>query len=122
MITKTKIRSRLRRKRNSETIASLFHSIKNSAWNGVAKILSGPTKLYSSINLEKINSKASAGDTIAIVGKVLSKGNLSKRIKVCALGASKEAMKKIKESKSEFILLLDEIKKNPKAEGVKFLR
>lgn len=122
MLSKTKIKSRLRRKTNPEIALTIKLAAKNEKWFPLAKILSGPSSNYSSINLSKIDRDSKTGDTIIIPGKVLSQGNLSKKLKICSLSISKTAHEKMKETKSEFSPLYQEIKKNPKAEGLKILR
>lgn len=122
MISKTKIKKRLRKKTNPEFAETIHLGTKNKNWIKIAQILSGPTKKYSSINLFEIDKKSTPGDIIIIPGKVLSKGDLTKKIRICALSISKEAKEKLKSTKSEFVLLKEEIKKNPKAEGVKMIR
>ena len=74
------------------------------------------------VELQKIDSEAKVGDTVLILGKVLSQGALSKKLVICALSISHAARVKLKESKSEFISIAEEIKKNPKAEGLKVLK
>ncbi len=95
---------------------------KNPAWSGVAKILAGPTRNYASKNLSEIDNETKAGDTVIVIGKVLSKGNLTKKIRLCALAVSEKARERIKDSKSEIVSILEEINKNPKAEGIKVLK
>ena len=122
MISQRRLKTRIRRKKNSELASTIRLSSKNENWIKISQILSGSTRAYSAMNLFQIDKTAKEGDTIIILGKVLSKGSLSKKIKICALSISVQAKEKIKESKSEFIYLADEIKNNPKAEGVKILR
>ena len=59
---------------------------------------------------------------IVVPGKVLSMGELDKKIKVVALNASKTAVEKINNAKSTFLTILEEIKLNPDAKGIKILR
>lgn len=122
MISKTKLKVRIKRKTNPELAETIKLASKYEGWNKIAQILSGSTREYSSLNLFQIDKESKIGDTIIIPGKVLSKGELSKRIKICALAISKQAKEKLKLSKSEFVYLNDEIKKNTKAEGIKVLR
>lgn len=122
MITKTKIGKRLVRKSNPEIAQAILLAKQNKAWFEVAKVLSGPTKRYSSINLDDLEKQSKAGDVVIVPGKVLGIGELSKKIKICSLGLSESAQEKIKASKSETSSILEEIKKNPKAEGVKLIR
>ena len=122
MISNTKLKIRIRRKTNPEIAETIKITLKNEEWNKIASILSGSTRKYSSLNLFQIDNKSKAGDTIVIPGKVLSKGDLTKKIKICALAISDQAKEKLKNSKSEFSHIIEEIKKNPKAEGIKILR
>jgi large subunit ribosomal protein L18e len=121
-LSQTKLKVRIQRKTNPEVVELLRLARKNKAWAHLVKIISGPTRLYSSINLEQIDRKTSAGDTVVIPGKVLSAGNLTNKIRICALSISKSAMHKLKETKSEYCTIAHEIKINPKAAGIKILR
>lgn len=122
MLSKTKLKLRIKRKTNPELVHTIALAIKSSHWLPIAKILSGPTRKYSVVNLSEINKNSSAGDTIIIPGKILSKGELTKKIKICALSISSEAKEKLKSTKSEFLPLSEEIKKNSKAEGIKIIK
>ena len=122
MLSKTKIKSRARKKTNPELASAIYLAAKNENWLQIAKIISKPTREQPIINLLEIDKNSAIGDTIVIPGKVLSKGNLTKKIKLCALSISKKAKEKLKSTKSEFVSLIDEIKKNPKAEGIKILK
>ncbi|MAG27344.1 50S ribosomal protein L18e [Candidatus Pacearchaeota archaeon] len=122
MISKTKLKSRLTRKTNPSLVETLNLALKNPAWNPIAKILSSSTRAFSSINLNEIESKSEAGDTIIIIGKVLSTGDLKKQVTIAALSISQAAKAKLQESKSKFITIAEEIKSNPKAEGLKILK
>ncbi len=122
MIGKTKIKDRTRRKTNVDSVRTIREALKKDAWEDVAKIVSSSTRKYVSLNLFEIDARSSEGDTIIIPGKVLSKGELTKKLRVCAMSFSEKAVEKIKSNKSEVIYLVDEIIKNPKAEGVKILR
>ncbi len=122
MISKTKIKQRARSKTSTELKETLALAVKNSAWENIAKILSGSTRAFSSVNLSKIEEETKAGDTVLIPGKVLSQGDLTKKIKIIAFSASALALEKIKESKSEFSTILLEINKNKKFEGIKLIR
>jgi len=122
MISRTKIKFRSRKKTNSSLVETIQLALKNKNWEKIAKILSSSTRNYSSINLSEIEKQTKAGDTVVIPGKVLSLGDLTKKVRICALSISKTAEEKLKSSKSEFVYISEEIKKNPKAEGLKVLR
>ncbi|MEK6828964.1 MAG: 50S ribosomal protein L18e [Nanoarchaeota archaeon] len=119
--SKTKISKQAERKTSSNLVETILSSKKNNEWNEVASILSGPRKGRVNMNLGEINRLSKAGETIVIPGKVLSQGEIDKKIKLVALGFSENAREKILQSKSEIESLLEEIKKNPNAKGVKIL-
>ena len=118
----THVKDKTKRKTNPILVETISTARKHKNWFPIAHIISGSNKDYSAINLSDLDSKTKAGDTIIITGKLLGSGNLTKKIRICALSASKDALDKLKHSKSEFVTILEEIKKNPKAEGVKLIR
>jgi len=122
MLSKTKIKNRLKRKTKEELVETISLAKKNPGWLAISGILSAPTRAQASINVGTIDEKAKAGDTVVVLGKVLSQGELSKKVKICALSISYSASEKLKDSKSEFSTIKDEIKKNPKAEGLNIIR
>jgi large subunit ribosomal protein L18e len=121
-ISQTKIKSNLKRKSNPSIIALVANAKKHSAWLSIARLLSGPVRNYSSLNLSDIDENSKEGDTVLVPGKVLGTGDLTKKVVIVALSISSSAREKLKKTKSEFVKIIDEIKKNPKAEGVKVLR
>jgi ribosomal protein L18E len=121
-LSKTKIKFRIKKKTNPVLVETLQAAIKHPAWKPVAALLSGSTRNYVSKNLFEIEQETKLGDTVVIVGKVLSKGNLTKKVKLCALAISEKAHEKLKPTKSEIVSILEEITKNPKAEGIKILK
>ena len=120
-ISKRKLKTRIRRKSNPSLVETITEAKKHDAWNKIAENLAKSRRKKISKNLFEIDKATKEGDTIVIPGKVLSVGFLNKKIRICALNYSSSAMKKIKENKSEVISILNEIKKNPKAEGIKVL-
>jgi len=122
MISRTKIKSRIRNKSNPEIAETIRAALKSKPWNKIAAMLSGASRKYSSINLREIDKKSAAGDTIIVPGKVLASGNLTKKVRICALSISAPAKEKLKQTKSEFASIAEEIKLNPKAEGIKLMR
>ncbi len=121
-ISRTKIKSHLRKKTSPELAETIKLALKNKNWLPIAKILSSSTRKFSSVNLSEIDEKTSAGDTIVVLGKILSSGDISKKIRISALGISSKALEKLRKSKSSFVQLKEEIKSNPKAEGIKLIK
>jgi len=121
-LSQTKLKSRITRKTNPILVETLTAARKQKAWHDVAVALSSSTRRQASKNLFEIDKETKAGDTIVVVGKVLSKGDLTKKVRICALSISEKAQEKLKPTKSEIASILEEITKNPKATGVKILR
>ena len=122
MKSKTKIEKQTKRKTNPELVQTILFAKKSKEWLGIANILSGSRRNRIDINIEKINEESKAGDIIVVPGKVLSLGEIDKKVRVCALGFSNKAKEKLLNSKCEVVSILDEIKKNAKATGVKILK
>ena len=122
MKSKTKIEKQLQRKINPEIVETILAAKKEEKWKEIAGILSSPRKNKININLDKINKNAKQGEKIVIPGKVLSMGDIDKKISVSALGFSEKAREKLLKAKCEVSTILHEIKKNPGAKGVKILR
>ena len=121
MKSNTKINEQTRKKTNPELVGAILAAKKNEAWKRVAEILSSPRKNKREENLTKINADSKDGDVIVVPGKVLSMGELNKKIKVVALSFSKGAEDKILKANSTISTIVDEIKKNPTAKAVKIL-
>lgn len=120
-MSKTKIGSRVTKKQNPSVVNTVLTAKKNEAWFKVAQIISGPRSNHKSLNLKDIENVTTEGDTVVVAGKVLGSGEISKKVRVCAMSFSKTAEEKLKAVKGEHVTILEEIKKNPKAEGVKLL-
>ncbi len=114
MVSKTKIKERSRKKTKPSTKETITAALKHESWKGIAQILSAGTRSYSSVNLFQIDSSANDGDFVVIPGKVLSLGELTKKVTIVALGITPTAKEKLKQSKSEFMTIKEAIQKNPK--------
>jgi len=120
--SKTKIEKQLEKKTNPELVKTIIEAKKKKNWLEVAAMLSSPRAKRINMNLNKINDEAKEGEIVVIAGKVLSQGELNKKIKVVALGFSEMAKEKISKAKGEALTILEEIKKNPEAKNVRFLK
>ena len=57
-----------------------------------------------------------------IPGKVLSQGKVNKKLKVIALDFSEKAKEKLLSEKCQVTYIIDEIKSNASAKGIKILK
>lgn len=119
---KSRIEKKLKRKTNRILVETIIRAKKKGKWAVVANMLSIPRRKKFEKNLDEINRETKEGDTVVVPGKVLGKGNLDKKIKICAFAFSAEAVRKLKDKKCEIEYLGAEINKNPKYEGVRVLR
>ena len=122
MKSKTLIEKQMQKKVNPELVKTIIAAKKNENWLEVARILSKPRKNKLNINLEKINKEAKEDEIIVIPGKVLSQGDLNKKLKIAALNFSEKARGKLLNAKAEISTMLEEIKKNPEAKKIRILR
>ncbi|MDO8623530.1 MAG: 50S ribosomal protein L18e [archaeon] len=122
MISKTKIEKRMQRKTSSELASTILACKKNTAWNDIGKLVSNPKRNRIIMNLDEINKTAKDNETIILPGKVLSQGEITKKIKIIALNFSESAREKLSKAKIEISSINEEIKKNPKLQGVKILK
>jgi len=120
MKSKTKIEKQMKRKRNPELIRSIIKAKKLEGWLEVAGILASPKKI--GVNLDEIDKNSEEADTIVVPGKVLGGGEINKKIRIAALNFSEQARKKLKDKNCEIISILEEIKVNPKGEGIKIIK
>jgi large subunit ribosomal protein L18e len=121
MKSKSKIEKQIKRKRNPEIVETVIKAKKNSGWLEVASRLSMPRRKKISVNLDKIDRETKEGDTVVVPGKVLSEGKVRKKIRIAGLSFSSGAEKKLKDKGCEVVSILEEIKINPEARGIKII-
>ncbi len=121
--SKTKIEKQSQRKGNPLLVETLRAAKKtgNDFWLQVAGILSGPRRTRIAINLDEIEAMTSEGDSVVVPGKVLSQGEISKKIAIIAFNFSEKTKEKLLKTKSHALNILEEIKKNPEAKGLRVL-
>ncbi len=120
--SKTKIEKQMKKKTNALLVKTILLAKKNNKWLEVAKILSGPRKRWINMNLEEIDKQTQDGEKVVIPGKVLSQGEITKKIKIVALDFSERAREKLLKSKREISSIIEEIQKNPETKGIKILK
>lgn len=89
-------------------------------WKRIATDLEMSTNQRRIVNLSKIDRYCSDGDIVVVPGKVLSMGELTKKVTVAAYSFSGNAFEKI--NKVGKAIYIDElVKKNPKGSKVKII-
>ncbi|MBS3086375.1 50S ribosomal protein L18e [Candidatus Pacearchaeota archaeon] len=119
----TKIEKQSQRKNNEVLVETIRAAKKTGSefWMQVASILSSPRRQKVAVNLNDIEKSTKEGDSIVVPGKVLSQGELSKKVAIVAFAFSDKTKEKLLKTKSQAITIMEEIKKNPGAKGVRIL-
>ena len=115
-----KIEKQLFNKTDSNLIKTVVVAKKNPAWKTVASILTMPASKLKGVNLSEINNAEEK--TVVVCGKVLSQGEINKKLKVAALKFSNSAKEKLINAGCEIVSIIDEIESNKDAKGVKILK
>src|SRR4030042_2358540 len=117
-LSKTKISKKTKRKTKPELVETIELAKKNNLLK-LANKLSGPTRLQKKMDLEYLNKLKAK--KIMVIGKILGKGDMKRKISVSALGFSESALKKLKKSGCEANTIKQEIEKNKKLEEVEII-
>ena len=90
-------------------------------WKDVANRLGRSNRRTAEVNLSSINRYAVADETILVPGKVLSNGELDKKVNVVALKFSAKAQEKIESAGGECISIDEIIETNPKGSNIRII-
>lgn len=101
-------------------LAELEKSDKN-IWKRVIYDLNKPSRQRVAVNVYKINQYAQDGETVLVPGKVLSVGEITKKIDVAAWSFSQEAKNKINAAKGKVLSISELFHKNPEGKNVRIL-
>jgi large subunit ribosomal protein L18e len=91
-----------------DTIKALENASKESGkaiWKALAEDLDSAKRRRVAVNLSRIDRHTEEGEIVAVPGKVLAAGSLSKPVKIAAYSFSAGAVEKIKSAKGEFMSL-----------------
>ena len=89
-------------------------------WKRVSQELTKSTRQRRTVNLHKIETHVKVGEIALIPGKVLSEGNLNKKVTVAAYQFSAEAKNKINKI-GKAVSIQELMKENPKAKKVRII-
>lgn len=89
-------------------------------WKRIADDLEKSTRQRREVNLYKINKYTKKDETALVPGKVLSLGNLEKKITIAAYKFSAEAKNKINKI-GKAITIRELIKENPKGKKIRII-
>jgi len=89
-------------------------------WRLVAEELAKPTRRRREVNISKIDLASDENSTVLVPGKVLSSGELTKKVTVAAWKFSGKAKEKINK-KGKALTIQELMKANPKGSKVRIL-
>ncbi|MEW5896071.1 MAG: 50S ribosomal protein L18e [Nanoarchaeota archaeon] len=90
-------------------------------WRRVADDIKKPSRQRRTVNVYKIEKYAREGETIVVPGKVLSVGELTKKVDVAAVSFSQEARRKIEDAKGRILSIQQLLHENPEGRKVRIL-
>lgn len=93
---------------------------KANFWKAIAEELERPSRNKRVVNLTRINKYAKDNEIVVVPGKVLSSGDIDRKLTICAYQFSEEALKKIN-SKGRAITIQELMKSNPKGNNVRII-
>lgn len=109
-------------------LISLIHDLKKQAsvndapiWKDIATRLEKPSSNWPEVNLDRISKYTGEKETALIPGKVLSNGNLTKKVTIAAWSFSEKSQEKIKKAGGKYISIEELLKNNPKGKDVRIL-
>jgi large subunit ribosomal protein L18e len=115
-------------KKTNPILVSLIQDLKKSAyendapiWKDIAKRLEKSSKNWPIVNLNRIDKHIRENEIALIPGKVLSPGNLTKKVSISAWSFSEKSIEKIKKAGGKTLTIQDLIKNNPKGKDVRIL-
>lgn len=115
-------------KKTNPILLQLIHDLKKQSneknvgiWKDIASRLEKSSKNWPVVNLDRINTYVKDKEIALIPGKVLSSGNITKKITIAAWSFSDKSYEKIKKAGSRSISIHELMKNNPKGENIRIL-
>jgi large subunit ribosomal protein L18e len=96
-------------------------AVESRFWKRVVKDLRKPSRQRRLVNVYKIDKFARDGETVLVPGKVLSVGEINKKVDVAAMNFSNEAKKKIESANGKAISIKELFQQNPDGKKVRIL-
>jgi len=93
---------------------------KTGVWKRIAIELERPSRQHRVVNLSKIEKYTDDNDIVVVPGKLLSGGELTKKVTIIAYDYSQKTLDKVKGS-AQIISIEDGLKKYPNAKNLKII-
>ena len=109
-------------------LIALIHELKKQAnendapiWKDIALRLEKSSRNWPEVNLDRISRYTGEKETALIPGKVLSTGDLTKKVSIAAWSFSEKSQEKIKKAGGKYMSIEELLKSNPKGKDVRIL-
>lgn len=113
----------------NRTLINTIESLKQASeedgkaiWRALAEDLDKPKRSRVTVNLSQIDRHTEENDVVAVPGKVLAAGSLSKQLRIAAYDFSEGALDKIKQSKSDAMTLDELVESDIKPSQIKIIK
>ncbi len=93
----------------------------NKFWKRISEELNKPSRQRRVVNVYKIDKYVQAGETVIVPGKVLSVGELHKKVDVAAVNFSAGAKEKITGAKGRALSIQELLRENPQGKKVRIM-
>ena len=115
-------------KKTNPVLITLIHDLKKASyendatiWKDIALRLEKPSKNWPEVTLDRINKYINEKETALVPGKVLSSGDLTKKVNIAAWSFSEKSMEKIKKAGGKYMSIEELMKSNPKGKDIRIL-
>jgi len=108
-----------------DTIQALENASKESGkaiWKALAQELDKSKRSRVAVNLSRIDRHTAEDEVVAVPGKVLAAGNLSKPVKIAAFAFSAGAVEKIKMAKGDYMTLEELLKSGIEPSQIRIMK
>jgi large subunit ribosomal protein L18e len=115
-------------KKTNPALIALIHELKKQSletdaqlWKDIAKRLEKPLRSWPVVTLDHLDTTVQEKETALVPGKVLSQGQLSKKMQVAAWSFSEKSKEKIKKAGGTALTIEELIKKNPDGKNIRIV-
>jgi len=115
-------------KKTNPMLIALIHELKKQAnendapiWKDIATRLEKSSSNWPEVNLDRISKYTGEKETALIPGKVLSDGDLTKKITIAAWSFSSKSEEKIKKAGGKNISIQELMNNNPKGKDIRII-
>lgn len=115
-------------KKTNPILIQLINNLKKQSiekdspiWKDIAKRLEKPLKNWPEVHLNRISKHVHEKETALIPGKVLSTGDLTKKITIAAWSFSEKAEEKIKKAGGKTISIEELMNNNPDGKNIRIV-